>query len=93
MENDFIEPYDDPVTVTRNSTELSRFCEKLVITFIKNRATSGKVKVQNCDFEIDVLYQGLRNTCKKNDFKNLVEVHKRYGDLILVRKIKNDPKN
>lgn len=86
MDDEFLEPFNEPVTISRNSTELSRFCERLVVRFIQFRAASAKVKHTKSDFTVDALYSGLRNVCKKNDFKYLVEVHKRDGELILVRK-------
>lgn len=88
MEPDYLEPFHEPVTISRNSTELSRFCEKLVITFIRYQSSTAKVRHYDTEYSLDVLYQGLRNTCKKNDFKDIVEVHKRNGDLILIRKVK-----
>ena len=88
MDQDLLEPFNELVTISRNSTELSRFCEKLVGAFIRYRSSQARVRHQQTEYSVEVLYQGLRNVCKKNDFKNLVEVHKRNGELILIRKVK-----
>ena len=87
MEN-LLEPFPDPVTVSRNGTELSRFCERLLGTFISYKSSQARVRHHETNYSLDILYQGLRNACRKNDFKNLVEVHKRDDELILIRKVR-----
>ena len=79
-------PADEPISSTRNGTALSRYCEGIVVTFINYRASHAVVKVEEADYGFDQLYWGLRNICKKNDFKNKVEVHKQNGKLMLIQR-------
>lgn len=90
MENveHLLAPVDEPITMTRNATELSRFSERIVVTFLSYRATEARVKHENTDYDLDTLYQGLRNVCKKVAFKDVVRVHKQNDTLILLREVK-----
>lgn len=90
MENveDLLEPINEPVTLTRNSTELSRFSESIVRTFLDYRATEARVRHEQTAYDLETLYQGLRNVCKKVAFRGLVRVHKQNGTLILLRERK-----
>lgn len=87
MENveDLLAPIDEPITMTRNATELSRFSERIVVTFLNYRATEARIRHENTDYDLETLYQGLRNVCKKNAFKDVVRVHKQNSQLILIR--------
>lgn len=85
---DLLEPINEPVTLTRNATELSRFSEKVVRTFLDYRATEARVRHEQTDYDLETLYQGLRNVCKKVAFKGVVRVHKQNGTLILLRERK-----
>ncbi len=82
---DLLAPIDEPITMTRNATELSRFSERIVVTFLNYRATEARIRHENTDYDLETLYQGLRNVCKKNAFKDVVRVHKQNSQLILIR--------
>lgn len=82
---DLLAPIDEPITMTRNATALSRFSERIVVTFLNYRATEARIRHENTDYDLETLYQGLRNVCKKNAFKDVVRVHKQNGQLILIR--------
>ena len=82
---DLLAPCDEPVVMTRNATELSRFSERLVLTFLGYRASEARVRHEQTAYDLETLYQGLRNTCKKNAFKDVVRVHKQNNTLILIR--------
>lgn len=86
--NDLLAPCDEPITMTRNSTELSRYSEGIVRTFLKYRASEARIRHELTDYDLDTLYQGLRNVCKKNAFKNIVRVHKQNETLILIREVR-----
>lgn len=90
MENvdDLLAPIDEPVTLTRNATELSRFSERIVVTFLRYRASEARVRHEQAGYDFDTLYRGLRNVCKKSAYKGLVRVHKQNGKLILLRERK-----
>lgn len=87
MENisDLLAPVEEPITLTRNATELSRFSEKIVVTFLGYRASEARIRHEKTDYDLDTLYQGLRNVCKKNAFRDVVRVHKQNGTVILIR--------
>lgn len=82
---DLLAPIDEPITMTRNATELSRFSERIVVTFLKYRATEARIRHEQTEYDLETLYQGLRNVCKKNAFKDVVRVHKQNSQLILIR--------
>lgn len=82
---DLLTPYESNVTHTRNGTELSRFCEQLVRTFLDYRAIRAMVHWQKTNYSLDMMYSGLRNTCKKNEYRKVVAVHKQNDELILIR--------
>lgn len=81
-------PVDEPITMTRNSTELSRYSEGIVRTFLAYRASEARVRHELSEYDLETLYQGLRNVCKKNAFKNVVRVHKQNDTLILIREVR-----
>lgn len=81
-------PCDEPITMTRNATELSRFSERIVVTFLNYRASEARIRHEQTEYDLETLYQGLRNVCKKNAFKNVVRVHKQNETLILLRERK-----
>ena len=87
MENveDLLAPIDEPITLTRNATELSRFSERIVVTFLNYRATEARIRYEQTEYDLETLYQGLRNVCKKNAFKDVARVHKQNDQLILIR--------
>lgn len=83
--DDLLAPCDEPITLRRNSTKLSKFSEDIVLTFLRYQPAQAVVRHELTEYGIDALYQGLRNVCKKNDFKGLVRVRKQNGKLILIR--------
>ncbi len=88
MDNDLeklLSPYEYDVTHTRNGTELSRFCEKLVRTFLEYRTMRAIVHWQMTEYSLETMYLGLRNICKKNEYRKHVSVHKQNDELILIR--------
>ena len=85
---DLLAPCDEPITLTRNATELSRYSERIVVTFLKYRASEARVRHELTEYDLETLYQGLRNVCKKNAFKNVVRVHKQNDTLILIREVR-----
>lgn len=86
--DDLLAPIDEPITMTRNATKLSRFSERIVVTFLKYRASEARIRHEQTEYDLETLYQGLRNVCKKNAFKNVVRVHKQNDTLILLRERK-----
>ena len=85
---DLLAPVEEPITMARNSTELSRFSESIVRTFLEYRATEARIRHEDTAYDLETLYQGLRNVCKKVAFKGVVRVHKQNGTLILLRERK-----
>ena len=83
--DDLLAPVDEPITMTRNATELSRFSERIVVTFLSYSASEARIRHEQTKYDLETLYQGLRNVCKKNAFKNVVRVHKQNDTLILIR--------
>ena len=83
-----LEPFDGPIRSTRNGTELSALCEKLVASFVANRASAAKVRCDRCGYGADEMYKCLWQITGKRDWKDLVKVHKQDGDVLLVRKAK-----
>jgi hypothetical protein len=81
----YLDDCTDPVSIRRNTTTLSKFCEELVITFIKNNAVKAYVRHELAPFDFETLYKGLYNVSRKNDFKRLVKVHKQEGKIMLLR--------
>lgn len=86
--DDLLAPVEEPITMTRNSTELSRFSERIVVTFLRYRASEARIRHEQTAYDLETLYQGLRNVCKKNAFKDVVRVHKQNDTLILLRERK-----
>ncbi len=87
MEADsIIEPYEGHATVSRNATELSLCAEGIVSTFVCYGAVKAAVRWERTPYSIDELCRGLRNVCRKVAFRDLCEVHKGRGQLVLVRK-------
>ncbi len=83
--SDYLAPCDEHVTLTRNGTELSRFSEGLLVSFLRYGASHAVVRHEMSPFAIEKLYSGLRNVCAKNDYRGLAKVHRQNGKLILVR--------
>lgn len=83
---EFLEEFDGPTVSVRNPTELSRFCDKLLFTFLTYRAEKASVKVEDTPFGIDVLYKGLWNACLKRAYRGKVSVHKQEDTLVLERR-------
>lgn len=86
--HELLAPIDEPITLTRNATELSRFSERIVVTFLNYRASEARIRHEDTDYDLETLYEGLRNVCKKNAFKDVVRVHKQNDTLILLRERK-----
>lgn len=83
--DDLLAPCEETITLRRNSTKLSKLSEDIVLTFLRYKAAQAVVHHELTDYSIDTLYQGLRNVCKKNDFKGVARVRKQNGMLILIR--------
>lgn len=81
-------PIDEPVTMTRNATELSRYSEGIVRTFLRYRASEARIRHEDAKYDLETLYEGIRSVCKKNAFKGIVRVHKQNDTLILLRERK-----
>lgn len=77
---------DEPPTMTRNGTELSRYSEAIVRTFLTYGAEQAQVRLDIARYDLDELYEGMRKVCRKNDYKNFVRIHKQNGKLMLLRK-------
>ena len=82
----FLEPYNGVLSTTRNGSELTELCEKLVITFIRNGASNARVRKEEIGYGFSDLYSGLYNICRRKAFKELVLVHRQNGDVFLIRK-------
>ena len=82
---DFLAPCDEHVSLTWYGTELSRFSEGLLVSFLRYGASHAVVRHEMSPFAIEKLYSGLRNVCAKNDYRGLAKVHRQNGKLILVR--------
>lgn len=81
----YLDDCTDPVSLRRNATSLSKFSEELVIAFLKGCAPKAYVRHEACPFDFETLYKGLYNVSRKNDFKNLVRVHRQEGKIMLLR--------
>ena len=68
----YLAPFEEHVTLTRNGTELSRFCERLVVAFLGYGASCARVRCEMAPFPADRLYEGLRNVCGKNGYRGSV---------------------
>lgn len=86
--HELLAPIDEPITMTRNATERSRYCENIVRTFLRYKASEARIKHEVSQYDLETLYQGLRNVCEKSDFKGVVKVHKQNDTLILLREKK-----
>ncbi|WP_165170633.1 hypothetical protein [Adlercreutzia sp. ZJ242] len=82
---DLLSPCDDLVTTTRNATRLSRLSESIVAAFLRYGAAKATVHHERTEYDLGTLYQGLRNVCKKSEFKGLVIVRKQQERLILLK--------
>ena len=82
----YLSPYEGRLKSTRNATELSRFCDELVATFLSHGASMASVRVDLAPYGADALYKGLWNACSKKDYTRRVSVHKQDGELLLIRK-------
>ena len=82
----YLSPYEGRARSTRNATELSRFCDELLATFLSHGASMASVRVDLAPYGADALYKGLWNACSKKDYRRKVAVHKQDGELILIRK-------
>ena len=81
----YLDEFDDIVSNRRNATELSKFSEALIMTFIKNKATRASVRVSETPYELETLYKSLYNISRKSGFMGLVRVHKQDEQIILLR--------
>lgn len=81
----YLDDCTDPVSIRRNTTSLSKFSEELVIAFLKGNAPKSYVRHEAAPFDFETLYKGLYNVSRKNDFKQLVRVHKQEGKIMLLR--------
>jgi hypothetical protein len=81
-------PVEEPVTMTRNATALSRFSEKLVLAFLRYHASEARVRHEDTEYDLDTLYQGLRRVCGKSAYRGVVRIHKQNGTLILLREVR-----
>lgn len=78
-------PVDGRVPSTRNGTELSRFCDRLMARFVELGASQAKVAVEMTGFGADALYKGLWNASNKREFMGRVTVRKSDGQIVLMR--------
>lgn len=85
MCEDLVAPYDGATSIARNSTERSILAEKIIRTFIRNRAAFASVKWEDTDYELFDLYRGLYNACQKKAYKKIVTVSMRQNQIILKR--------
>ena len=83
---DFLEPFDGLVSSTRNGTQLSALCEKLLATFVRNKAEVATVRCDKCGYEPEAMYRCLWQLARKDDWKRSVTVHTQNGDVLLIRK-------
>lgn len=86
MERYLIPGDGSDISTTRNATDLSRFCERLVRTFLGYKATSATVVVERTGYDIETLYKSLWGVCARKEFIGKVDVHKQDGQLMLVRR-------
>lgn len=88
---DMLEPFDEPTTLHKASTEHSRFAESLIVTFLKSGASKSRVRIEKTPYDIDKLYELCRRVCRKKAFFKLVSVSKNDGNLLLIRRsLKNN---
>lgn len=83
---DFLEPFEGQISSTRNGTPLSALCEKLLATFVRNKAEVATVRCDKCGYESEVMYRCLWQLSRKDSWKHDVIVHKQNGDVLLIRK-------
>lgn len=81
----YLDDCTDPVSIRRNTTNLSKFAEELVIAFLRGNAPKAYVRHESAPFDFETLYKGLYNVSRKNDFKRVVRVHKQEGKIMLLR--------
>lgn len=84
---DLLAPPDEPPTMTRNGTPLSRYSESIVRTFLTYGAEQAQVRLDLAEYGLEELYEGMRKVARKNDYKHLVKVHRQNGKIMLLRKI------
>ena len=83
--DDVVTPYKGPTGVSRNSTERSRLCERIINYFIRQGASAASVNWDKTQFDQGSLYKGLRNTLSKDAYKGRVKVQLKDGIIILKR--------
>lgn len=86
---EFLEECNDPVSLKRNSTELSRFSERLVVAFLSSGAQKAYVRHEQAPYGFEGLYKGLYNVTRKKAFERFVRVHKQDKRIVLVRRRKS----
>lgn len=82
----FLHVYEGPEYTTRNGTDLSEFCNRLLSSFVKYDAQQASVKVADTPFGFEELYRGLWNACCNKKFSGRVRVHKQGRMILLVKK-------
>lgn len=85
MCDELLDPYNGATSLSRNTSERSVLAEKLVVTFLRNRAACASVRWSQSGYGFEELYKGLWNTCQKEPYNQRVTVSKRDGKLILKR--------
>lgn len=83
---EILAPITQALSTTRNTTELSQYCESIVRTFISKKRPHARIVFEKADYDHDALYKGIKSVCRRNEFKNCVSIHKQNGQLILLRK-------
>lgn len=83
---EFLEECNDPVSLKRNSTELSGFSESMVVAFLSSGAQKAYVRHEKAPYGFEALYRGLYNVTRKKAFEGAVRVHKQNGRIVLVRR-------
>ena len=86
MDDDILEPSSAPILDVRNATPFSRYCENILRCFVKSGAEQAVVHYERTEYTIQALYTGLRNACRKNDYRRLVTVHKQEDHIYLLRR-------
>lgn len=86
---EYLDECHEPVSLRRNSTELSEFSEALVAAFLDGGAPKAYVRHEKAPHGFEELYRGLYNVTRKKAFRAFVRVHKQNGRIILVRRRTN----
>jgi len=81
----YLSDYAGGVADTRNATDLSRFCRRLVDAFAGMPSERASVNVELTGFAFEALYKGLWNVCARDGYRGRVRVHKQDGILLLIK--------